>query len=301
MREVRESVKREWQAVVAAHARRRRTRMLAAASIAIVASIMIAIATMNAAPAPQSASVVRIEGHVTSDAGWLHAARALKPNATVHVGDEIATGKGARIALHVEDGLSLRLDQNTLVRFAAPDRLELERGAVYVASEPDAQRSDTFTVATRDASVRHIGTQYEVRTIAQRMQVSVREGRVVIDTDGALHEGKAGERIAIGRDGTVNRTSFAPIDPAWHWVSSIAPPFDIENRSLNDFLAWFTRETGHDIAFASTEAEQAAQATILRGSIEGLEPRAALATVLATTDLDSTDGGDGQIIVRTRN
>ena len=39
-------------------------------------------------------------------------------------------------------------------------------------------------IATRNGTIRHIGTQYEVRTLPSGVQVSVREGRVVVDTDG---------------------------------------------------------------------------------------------------------------------
>lgn len=299
-RQVRDAVKREWQENVR-RTRRRRVRLVAAvASLAIAVSTGVAVTLMTAAPAAQIALVSRIEGHVSGDAGWLHPSRELHPGSELHVGDEISTARSARAALHLEDGLAVRLDENTSVRLASTDRLVLEQGAVYVASDPQAERSATFTVATRHGTVRHIGTQYEVRTIANGMQVSVREGRVVIDREGALHEGKAGERIAIGNDGAVSRTHLPLTDPYWRWVYGIAPGFDIENRTLDAFLSWFSRETGHTIEFASDAVAQSAHATVLRGSIEGLGPQAALAAVLATTDLTSSEADDGRIVIRSR-
>lgn len=300
-RQVREAVRSEWRETVTERSRARRVRVIAAAaSLAALATIGVTAALMNSTPPAQMAVVTRIEGAVRGDAGWLHPARELTDGAVVHVGDEIVTAADAHAAFHIDEGLSLQLDESSKVRLAHDDRLVLERGAVYVASDSDAARSATFIVATRNGTVRHIGTQYEVRTVPAGVQVSVREGRVVVDTDGALHEGKAGERIAIDDGGAVKRTALAQNDPHWRWVERSAPSFDIENQSLHDFLSWFSRETGRQVAFASPEAAQAARATILRGSIEGLEPQAALTAVLATTELISVEDQDGRIVIQRR-
>jgi ferric-dicitrate binding protein FerR (iron transport regulator) len=300
-RQVREAVRSEWRQAVAERTRARRVRVLAAAaSFAALVTIGMTATLMNSTPPAQMAVVARVEGEVRGDAGWLHPARDLATDTAVHVGDEIVTAAEAHAAFHIDEGLSLQLDENSRVRLVDDDRLVLERGAVYVASDMGAARSATFTVATRNGTVRHIGTQYEVRTVPAGVQVSVREGRVVVDTDGALHEGKAGERIAIDNDGAVKRTALAQNDPHWRWVERSAPSFDIENQSLNDFLSWFSRETGRQVAFASPEAAQAARSTILRGSIEGLEPQAALTAVLATTELVSVEGQDGRIMIQRR-
>jgi ferric-dicitrate binding protein FerR (iron transport regulator) len=300
-RQVREAVRSEWRQTVAERARAHRVRVLAAAaSFAALTTIGVTATLMNFTPPAAMAIVTRIEGEVRGDAGWLDAARDLTADAVVHIGDEIVTAADAHAAFHIDEGLSLQLDENSQVRLVDDDRLVLERGAVYVASDLAAARSATFTVATRNGTVRHIGTQYEVRTVPAGVQVSVREGRVVVDTDGALHEGKAGERIAIDNDGAVKRTTLARNDPHWRWIERDVPSFDIENQSLDDFLSWFSRQTGRQVAFASPEAAQAARATILRGSIEGLEPQAALAAVLATTELVSVEGQDGGIVIQRR-
>ncbi|NLG75928.1 MAG: FecR domain-containing protein [Xanthomonadaceae bacterium] len=300
-RRVHDAVKKEWQELVTERVRRRRVRAAgAAASVAAVASISF-LATMTSAPMPQMALVTRTEGRVTGDAGWLHAARNLTPTSPIHVGDDITTAADGRAALQVADGLSLRLDVSTSVRIAGLDRLVLEEGAVYVVSDPQAAGSGTFTVWTRNASVRHIGTQYEVRATTEGMQVNVREGRVIIDTEeGELHEAKAGERIAIEPNGTINRTSLPQTDPHWQWVHRIAPGFDIENRPLIEFLSWYSHETGYVVVFASDEAEKLARETTLRGSIEGLEPRAALDAVLAATNLTSSETPEATILIRVR-
>jgi hypothetical protein len=50
-------------------------------------------------------------------------------------------------------------------------------------------------------------------------------------------------------------------------------------------LQWTARETGRHLTFSSPEAEATASAVKLRGSIAGLDSDAALAAVLATTQL----------------
>src|SRR5690606_39534450 len=68
---------------------------------------------------------------------------------------------------------------------------------------------------------------------------------------------------------------------------------------LDEFLEWFSHETGRKVAFATPQLAQAAQNTTLRGSIAGLEPRAALEAVLATSNLVLTETSGGELIVQT--
>ncbi len=73
----------------------------------------------------------------------------------------------------------------------------------------------------------------------------------------------------------------------WEWVESIAPPYQIENRLLSDFLQWVARETGRHIRFQDDNAKRLASQTRLHGSIEGLRPLEALDQVLSATSLRS--------------
>ena len=86
-------------------------------------------------------------------------------------------------------------------------------------------------------------------------------------------------------------------DPRWNWIADVTPPYAIEDRRLAEFLAWVCRETGRELAFATPEAEAAAQSIILRGSVAGLSPDEALAAVMATTNLTYTDD-NGRLIVQ---
>lgn len=295
MNDVRAVVREDWQQLVSARKRQRRVRWLAAAASVGAIAVAATSAIIAGGEPSQVAVAMRVDGHVTRDAGLLHASRALSPDHRVYVGDELVTGNDSRIALSVSDGIELRVDAGTHVRFTDSDRVLLEQGGVYVASEPGA--STRFVVATDRASVRHIGTQYQVRVTASHLRVSVREGRVVVDTEGALHEGRAGEVLQVGRDGSVARSESNERDRSWQWVSAIAPSFQIENRSLDEFLSWFTHETGRSVEFADAAIEADARRAVLRGSIAGLDPYAALDAVLATVDLRSEEKPDGTIVI----
>lgn len=301
MNEVRAVLHEDWQQFVSERARERRVRWGIAATFVIAMSITGTAVLLTTADALEMAVAMRVNGHVSRDAGLLRASRAVSSGRPVYIGDEISTGPDGRAAFAVADGLELRIDSGTRVRLVAADRVMLERGALYVNSDPTAHEvAATFVIAARQATVRHIGTQYQVRTTANGVQVSVREGRVVVDLHGALHEGKAGEQLEIIDGRQIARSELAKDDPQWQWVHSLAPPFDIDNRSLDEFLEWFSRETGREIAFATPQLAQSAQTTMLRGSIAGLEPRAALEAVLATSNLALTETSSGKLIVQAR-
>ena len=69
------------------------------------------------------------------------------------------------------------------------------------------------------------------------------------------------------------------------WAQSVAPPFTIENRSLDEFLSWVARETGRQLVYGSTEVAREAESTVLKGSVAELASEQAIGAVLATTPL----------------
>jgi ferric-dicitrate binding protein FerR (iron transport regulator) len=287
--------------MVAERVRRRRVRTFAAAASVATVAVLGGIVLLSGSTSGQHlAQVARIDGRVTRDAGLLQPSRALIADAGIYVGDEISTSDDARVAFSFGNGFSLRLDTNSRVQVVAADRVLLERGALYIDAAPGERTATNFIVDTRIGAVRHLGTQYEVRTIAEGIQVSVREGRVAIDKDGVLHAGEAGEQLSIKENGTVDRSNLAPDDRLWQWTNQVAPIFNIENRPLVEFLDWLARETGDSIEYATPQAQQEAQQTILRGSIDGLEPQAALAAVLATTALQANDDGANRLVISAR-
>jgi ferric-dicitrate binding protein FerR (iron transport regulator) len=202
----------------------------------------------------------------------------------VRAGDELRSGAGGRAALEL-GGLSLRMDEHSTIELLAADRVALRKGALYVDAEPGAAES-SLVVETALGTLEHLGTQYESRLEAGDLRVSVREGRVRITAPTGTLEGAAGEQLTIGADGRLGRGSMPVSGPRWGWVAEIAPPFELEDRRLDEFLRWVGRESGREVIFANPPAAAEAERVILRGSTRGLTPERALDAVLSTTRLD---------------
>ncbi|HWM27168.1 MAG TPA: STN domain-containing protein, partial [Woeseiaceae bacterium] len=76
---------------------------------------------------------------------------------------------------------------------------------------------------------------------------------------------------------------LAPYDSSWKWAEGLAPAFDIENRTLLDFLKWASRETGRELVFEDDITRMYAMGTRLHGSVSNFTPSEALESVLPTT------------------
>jgi len=282
---VRKAVAAEWRAVVAARWRRRQRWSVAA--VAVFAAVMAgALVPRLVEPGPVVAAVMRVNGAVDIEGGRLLArpVRAVAGDA-LHAGSTIRSGAGSRLALEI-NGIALRLDQDSELVVRAADSVELRHGAVYLDSGAQGGASPPLVIGTRFGSVEHLGTQYETRVSADGLRVRVREGRVQLQRVGQeAVNGQAGEQLMLDSDGVVRRQHIARDGMDWAWVSEIAPAYDIEDRSLFDFLLWVSRETGCELAFGSAAVEQLARDTVLHGSIQGLSPERALSAVLVATSL----------------
>ena len=297
-REIYNAVHAEWQALVQQRQRaRRRVVWGVAASFACIVLIATFSLRMMTAAVP-FATVAHVEGTLLAaprDTAW--ATRDV--GAEVLTGETVQTDDRTRAALRLPAGVSLRLDHNTTVRMLAADRLQLDAGAVYIdaplTGEGLTGDGDSLIVQAHAAEVRHLGTQYSVRTRADEVEVSVREGLVVVSNAAGRSTAQAGELLRMTAAGVVSRATIAPTDPSWAWAAAAAPAFDIDNQPLAAFLHWASRESGRPLVYASGEAQALAQTVRLRGSIAGLDLDTALAATLSTTELRRIQTDDGSI------
>jgi ferric-dicitrate binding protein FerR (iron transport regulator) len=285
MASVRAAVESEWRATVAARQRRRPFNGWAAAAGVAVAAVAVWIARPTYPPADAVvASVTRVVGEVQQDSGdgrW----SAIGASGPVTAGTRLRTGEGGRVALRLTDGVELRLDAGTLVALEDAEHASLSQGAVYVDSRSESGATGAaFELETPAGKVRHLGTQYQARLAGDGLRVAVREGRVQVGTSTGAVQGAAGEQLVIGSAG-IERSALAPNAADWAWLAAVTPPFTLEGRSVEDFLAWAARETGRVVVFASHEAAERARAVTLSGTVEGLSPDEAVAAVLSTTTL----------------
>ena len=305
-RQIRAVVEAEWRAVVAARQprpvvrspARRWPAMAMAASVAVAAiGAWFALPMLNQ-PAAPLATLSRVSGAVEagSDGDWQPAV----VRQALGAGQEIVTGPQGRAALRLRDGVSLRLDTDTRIALLTPERIVVTRGAVYLDAGRGSGVADPLLIESRFGTTRHLGTQYEVRVAPDAMLVSVREGRVEVSGTGPVTQADAGEQVLLKADGSIQRQSVERTAALWDWTQEVTPPFAIEQRTLSEFLVWVSRETGREIEFGSPRLQSSAAEIVLRGSIAGLRPDAALAAVMATTPLDYS--ADRSLIsVRARN
>ena len=298
---VRAALRAEWAAMQRSGRERRYRRgtlALAASLLAAAVGLWIAASETGAPPAAIGTLAVAT-GEVREKGGWLSGWRVMAGGDVLLAGRTLETGSGGRAAIALPGGLSVRLDHGSRVAFADADTLELVHGALYVDSGPGEARVARLRVETPAGSVRHVGTQYEVRLLDTGVQLRVREGRVEFRTPGgAVAEGAGGEQLVIFDDGRVERQAVARSDPGWDWAAGAAPAIDLDGLNLGRFLSWAGRELGRDVSFAPTVSEADVAAVFVHGSTEGLTPAEALHAVLATTSFRAEFVGEDIVIAR---
>jgi hypothetical protein len=284
---VHEAVAREWRA----QARARHMRRLTASGVSLLAAAAAVFLAMRAgstvaqpALAP-IATVVAAHGDVTMEiAGGRAAAAAV--GQTIAAGSNIRTNDGSRATVTLIDGGELRIDAKTVATLVDAHTIHLERGAIYIDS--GASTPGRFTVRTASGTVRDIGTRFEVRAgdhdLRVPLSIKVRDGAVQLERAGRIDRALEGTELLARADGTVSTKFVNPFAADWAWTTAAAPPFIVENATLEAFLQWAAREGGWTIEW-SDPLRQRARTTILHGAIDGLTPADALDAVLPTCGL----------------
>ena len=284
------NVHREWQKGPLGFRRRRWGLPLALAAAAALAVVVI-----RQSPPPPAADV-RVGSVVTIVAAG--GATALpRVGQAVSAGDRLVTGPGEGMGLMLANAESLRVDENTVLTFDGGNHVLLERGRVYADTGDSLYKQRSLVIDTAAGSVTDVGTQFAVGIDGRDLDVAVREGRVDVAGDSATHVAVAGERVRIAADGEADYEALEAHDAYWDWATALAPDFDIENRSLLEFLRWASRETGRELVFADQELRMAAMRTDLGGSVAGFEPLEAVASVLTTTRFDYRIEADRIVIL----
>ena len=296
-----EAAAAEWRAAVSApvavstHATRRRWLPAAAAAVLLLGVGSIAWQQYASVPQVSFAAVQRVDGSVSAIApGWLGRTRALVAAASVH-GDEILqTAADGGAVLQTAKGLSLRLAPGTRVALLSSQEIRLEAGEIYIDADP-ALGTAPLDVQTAVGRVRHVGTQYAVRSVSRAgspplVEVAVREGRVELARPaGDTLAVDAGEALRVTGGGNAARRPLPADDASWDWLQQMAAPLEIDGRTLAEFLRWYSRETGRPVTIAagpSSPETLRPESIRLSGSILGLTPDEALVAVAASTDFE---------------
>jgi ferric-dicitrate binding protein FerR (iron transport regulator) len=275
----------EWRAALAER-RRARWRALAA-GLAVVSAIATLVFALRPAQPVPVATITRVigDGVIRHAADGKVEVEALRAGRVLLSGEEIDTGHTGRVLLSAASGAQLRIDTASISQWRSASELRLTSGTVYVetSSSSGVQR---LTVSTPLGDVRHVGTRFEVHVTNGETRVRVRDGRVSFASPGrAPVLLGAGQQLVAGPGTALMQAGPGSAAPEWQWTRAIGPAFTIEGRSALEALDWLSHETGLRVVYASETARAQARATILRGTIDGLDTQAALLAVLSGSDL----------------
>jgi len=231
------------------------------------------------------ARVEALDGVVESSDGSLFSRTAhLVDGGRVATGSDLAVREGAGVLLRISPDLTVRLAENTRVRFDSAGALELTSGRAFIDATPGVNAP--LRVITPSGEVSHLGTQYLVRAGDHEVEVAVREGRTQLKTAQLTAVTEAGHWLLHRDSASAPLTGdLAADDVRFEWIGTLPSEFRLEGATLSAFLAWFQRETGLTPVYSDgIDAGRFAQVQ-LKGSIDHLEPFEALSYVLATADL----------------
>lgn len=258
--------------------------------LALAAAAGVAALALWLGPARESAPPVTV-AHIAALQGaaaieHVDYAAPASEGSIILSGATLTTSSG-RIATALIDGVSLRLDRDSRVRFDAADRVTLIAGAVYVDSG-GINTGSALVIGTPAGDVAHVGTQFLVSVTGDATRVRVREGRVLL----ASADIAAGEELEV-RDGRQTwRRGLPSFGAPWEGFASVAPTLDIEGRPLAEFLAWLAREHGWLLRYSSDALQRQTHEIRLHGSVASLDTAAMLERMSLVTGLvfEARDG-----------
>ena len=216
-------------------------------------------------------------------------------------GVTLETRPGGRVAL-TWAGYDVRMNDNSTLRLMN-DRLQLEAGEIYVSDVGRRVSRRPIAVVTPFAVISDVGTQFKVRFVDDNVISSVRRGSILVRTKAGEHRVDAaperGRTLTITADSSV---TVSPDGTDWEWIYAVSRRFDLEGRSVYDFLQWSVSETGRELRFADESVALAARNTRFSGAVKlgGLDPDRAVAVALSTTHFSVEADADGSLRVTRR-
>jgi transmembrane sensor len=180
-------------------------------------------------------------------------------------GTQFATDVGEQRSVPLEDGslLYLNTDSHVKLDFSKGERrISLTRGEARFTVAKDANRP--FIVSTRHASVRALGTIFNVHTASERTAVSVIEGRIVVtgevelaSTKASNNGGKhpevvlqANEGITVTPAGDLERSAGASLERVRGWPNG---RLVFREEPLADLVRDFNRYHKRPLRIADAE------------------------------------------------
>ena len=289
MQRIRAAAQQEWRAAHPAEPARAPTRrwlsIAAAASVAVLAGVVgwNAFLANTANSGAVVGQLARFEAPGIVESHYLRRDVVLAPGSKLLAGQTLDVRGDSLITL--AGGGNLRVARASAFEVVAANAVKLERGELYVDIPPGSRGSDRFMVITPAGEFRHVGTQFAVAIVNGMTRLRVREGSVLWHATEGDSTVNAGTEVVIDRNRTVTRRPIGTTGREWAWAESMAPDFEIENRPLQEFLVWFSRETGRKLELADDAARKQTATILMHGNVHGLTAMEALTAVMSATTL----------------
>ncbi len=186
---------------------------------------------------------------------------ALGATAMIYLGARhevvVATAVGGHRLVSLRDGSTVELSTDTVVRISQTNdarTVKLDRGEAYFQVKHDAARP--FTVTAGDHQLTDLGTKFVVRRDADRLDVSVMEGRILFDTRQGAHRQvallSAGDELVATKQ-SITRLNQSPQQLsdrlAWRRGDLV-----FKNTPLMDAVAEFNRYHGKKLVVLDSKA-----------------------------------------------
>lgn len=254
-----------------------------AASFIIFASIFtFTFINKGEQPNYNIAMSIKIQGQIqisSDNENW----KKLNIHKTINPGDYIKTQTNNRLYVSLNNGNSFRLNENSTLKINTSDNFSLLNGEIYIDSD-NQKGNHKLTIETQLATIDHIGTQYSILYNEDYLNVSVREGLVLVDSIGSeKHQIEKGKQFIQSSSGDISFNSINTFDDKWLWTQKITKSLEIQDKSMFEYLGWISSETGYPIKWDSFNVKTKAKDVILSGSINGIMPIDSIDVIFPTT------------------
>lgn len=213
-------------------------------------------------------------------------------------GSTLSTGDASLLSINYHY-FDLRLNAGTRLRIDS-DRLTLLAGEVYVRSTRRSPGSGLI-IATPFAIINDVGTQFTVRVTDDSVISTVRQGSILVQAGGtrtaASVTDNGAQQVTVNRRREIDIIATSASGDHWEWIYAVTPPYQLEGKSVYEFLRWSVQESGLTLRFDDERAEIYARTTVLHGDFPGLNPRTAVLPVLATTHLSASTDRQGLLTI----
>ncbi len=238
------ATEQEWRKAVIRKQRHRIGRWLlpfGAAAAACTVYFMVAIT-----PSPSTTNLRLLASHGSCE---------FSPNQQFADG-KLATGSDCSM-LVLAGSDQIYLNNDTVLETQTPGVFALRQGRIFVDSASDTQ---SVTILTRWGKISDVGTQFEVISDQQALQVTMREGIVNVElptqTLTVTAQDGMGDQIIVSDNQDVIQKTVPTSSHHWRWAQNMTPAFVLDHKSADDLIHWAARTSGKQIHYATPEVEQ---------------------------------------------